>query len=88
MPNVESIIFPETLVKVNRIAINSNMKSLTKIYFMGTPTTINSEMFETRVSQQITDIYCPWSEGEVANAPWGATNATIHYDWVEEGGIT
>ena len=28
----------------------------------------------------ITDIYVPWSEGEVANAPWGAYNATIHYN--------
>lgn len=28
------------------------------------------------------DIYVPWSEGEVANAPWGATNATIHYNTV------
>lgn len=26
------------------------------------------------------DIYVPWSEGEVVNAPWGATNATIHYN--------
>ena len=29
-----------------------------------------------------TDIYVPWSQGEVANAPWGATNATIHYNTV------
>lgn len=29
-------------------------------------------------------IYCPWAEGAVENAPWGATNATIHYNWVEE----
>ena len=28
----------------------------------------------------IKDIYVPWSEGEVANAPWGATNATVHYN--------
>ena len=26
------------------------------------------------------DIYVPWSEGQVLNAPWGATNATIHYN--------
>ena len=25
------------------------------------------------------DIYVPWNEGDVANAPWGATNATVHY---------
>ncbi len=28
------------------------------------------------------DIYVPWAEGEVDNAPWGATNATIHYGTV------
>jgi len=29
---------------------------------------------------QTFDIYVPWSEGEVAGSPWGATNATIHYN--------
>lgn len=28
----------------------------------------------------IKDIYVPWAEGEVANSPWGASNATIHYN--------
>lgn len=28
----------------------------------------------------LTDIYVCWSEGEIKNAPWGASNATIHYD--------
>lgn len=28
----------------------------------------------------LTDIYVPWAEGDVANAPWGAENATIHYN--------
>lgn len=26
-------------------------------------------------------INVPWAEGEVANAPWGATNATINYNY-------
>ena len=30
----------------------------------------------------ITDIYVPWAEGAVDKAPWGATNATIHYNTV------
>ena len=29
---------------------------------------------------EITDIYVQWSKGKVSGAPWGATNATIHYD--------
>ena len=51
------------------------------VYFTGTPmynTTLNALTFDTTV----TDIYVPWSEGEVRNAPWGATNATIHYNTV------
>lgn len=28
----------------------------------------------------IIDIYCGFAEGAIANAPWGATNATIHYN--------
>ena len=27
----------------------------------------------------LTDIYCLFEEGVVANAPWGAVNATVHY---------
>lgn len=29
----------------------------------------------------LTAINVPWSEGEVANAPWGAVNATINYNY-------
>ena len=28
----------------------------------------------------VKDIYVPWSEGEVADAPWGADDAMIHYN--------
>ncbi len=28
----------------------------------------------------ITDIYVPWAEGQIADAPWGADNATVHYN--------
>lgn len=30
---------------------------------------------------KLLDIYVPWANGEVGYAPWGATNATIHYNW-------
>lgn len=32
----------------------------------------------------LTTINVPWAEGEVANAPWGATNATINYNYTGE----
>lgn len=51
----------------------------TEITFEGTPTTIGSEAFKS--CTKLTTINVPWAEGEVANAPWGATNATINYNY-------
>ena len=45
------------------------------------PTVSNNAFIQCN---KLTDIYCPWAEGEVANAPWGATNATIHYNYTGE----
>ena len=52
---------------------------LTSITFEGTPTSISSKVFSKCTN--LTTINVPWSEGEVANAPWGATNATINYNY-------
>lgn len=52
--------------------------NLTTVTFKGTPNDIGSGCFS--FSNSLTDIYVPWSEGAVANAPWGADNATIHYN--------
>lgn len=53
----------------------------TKIIFHSTPT-IDSNSFWG--CSNLREIYVPWSEGEVANAPWGATNATITYNYTGE----
>lgn len=53
---------------------------ITNITFKGTPTSINSGAFHDCTN--LTTINVPWAEGEVANAPWGATNATINYNYV------
>ena len=49
------------------------------ITFKGTPTSISSDAFFE--CTRLTAINVPWSEGEVAGAPWGATNATINYNY-------
>ena len=54
----------------------SNLASLT---FEGKPTSISNSAF--RGCTNLTTINVPWAEGEVANAPWGATNATINYNY-------
>ncbi len=50
---------------------------ITSITFKGTPTSIATCFYR---ATNITDIYVPWAEGAVSGAPWGATNATMHYD--------
>ncbi len=54
------------------------------IYFKGTPTSIDANAFVDLAL--LMDIYVPWAENEVANAPWGATSATIHYNSTESKG--
>ena len=54
---------------------------LTSITFTGKPTTISSSAFAGCTN--LTTINVPWAEGEVANAPWGATIATINYNYTE-----
>lgn len=58
----------------------TNLKTIT---FEGTPTgTISSSAFKSCTN--LTTINVPWAEGAVANAPWGATNATINYNYTGE----
>lgn len=52
---------------------------LTKLTFEGTPTSIGSTAFWNCSNLKIINV--PWAEGEVANAPWGATKATINYNY-------
>lgn len=54
--------------------------NLSSITFKGTPTSIASSVFNS--CNNLTTINVPWAEGAVANAPWGATKATINYNYV------
>ena len=71
---------PESLTSIGWGAF-SGCTSLTSITFKGTPTTIAANAFN--ICTNLTDIKVPWAEGTVANAPWGATNATITYNYTE-----
>ena len=76
-----AIHLPETLTKLVDRGFTDCLQ-LKTVYFHGVPTSIGSAAFNEWPSPHITDIYVPWSQGEVANAPWGATSATIHYNTV------
>lgn len=82
--NCPEISITEIPSGVTSIAANAfiDCVGLTSIRFLGTPTSINATAF--RNCTNIKEIKVPWSEGAVANAPWGAINATITYDYTGE----
>lgn len=67
---------PATVTTLGRGCLANN---ITELYFDGIPTTINLYAFENL--SLLRDIYVPWAPGAVANAPWSARNATIHYNY-------
>lgn len=74
------IIFNASLANIAGSAFGRT--GLTSVTFQ-TPTngsypTIANNAFEQCIF--LKDIYVPWAEGEVANVPFGAVNATIHYN--------
>ena len=59
--------------------------SLTSLTFLGTPTSISASAFKD--CTKLAEIKVPWASTDTinANAPWGATNATITYNYTGEG---
>ena len=65
-------------LRVIRGGAFSSCIALTEVVLPATITNIDTNAFNGCTN--LLDIYVPWAEGAVANAPWGATNATIHYN--------
>lgn len=78
--NLALTSLPEGLMSIDDYTFY-NCTSLTSITFKGTPTTISSLAFDGCTN--LTDIKVPWAESAVSGAPWGATNATITYNYTE-----
>lgn len=72
------VSLPSGLTTIGDNAFN-NCTGLTSITFEGTPTSISSSAFTDCTN--LTSIKVPWAEGAIAGAPWGATNATITYNY-------
>jgi hypothetical protein len=53
--------------------------SLETVTFKGKPNYMSTAIFVG--CPVLTTINVPWSEAEIANAPWGAENATINYNY-------
>lgn len=67
---------PSGITTIGEYAFNG-CSSLASLTFEGTPESIGGTAFND--CNNLTTINVPWAEGAVANAPWGATNATINY---------
>ena len=75
---LESVTLPKSLKTLSGLAFMSNA-GLKTITFEGVPESISTSAFYA--SGTIKTINVPWSEGEVAGAPWGATSAQINYNY-------
>ena len=81
----KEIVIPPSVETIESGVFGGAGVSTTTITFQGTPININATAFLTGNSvgtmKNLVTINVPWSEGEVANAPWGAVNATINYNY-------
>lgn len=74
---LSSVNIPKVTLIQNQVFYGCT--SLTSITFESTPTSIDSTAFSGCTNLKTINV--PWAEGAVANAPWGATNATINYNY-------
>lgn len=75
------ISFPTSMKFIGDRAFQ-NCSEIKTVTFKTKPGTIGSIAFIS--CGNLKTINVPWAEGEVANAPWGATNATINYNYTGE----
>lgn len=77
---LRSVIIPSSVTNVEYYVFYS-CPQLASVTFRGKPNIIYNNAFYS--CNNLKSIKVPWSEGEVANAPWGATRATITYNYTE-----
>ena len=77
--NITEVNIPKE-IKWIETAVFQNCINLKKATFYGTPSSIYSTTFNGCTN--LIEINVPWAEGAVDGAPWGATNATINYNYV------
>lgn len=71
-------VLPAGLKTISNTAFYS-CSGLKNITFKGTPDYISNRAFSG--CNNLKTINVPWAEGAVASAPWGATKATINYNY-------
>ncbi len=76
--NLALTSLPASVTSIGNYAFQS-CYALTEITFNGKPDSIGTNVF--LYCSELYTINVPWAEGEVANAPWGASYATINYNY-------
>ena len=83
-PNITISHLPSSMITMYAGAFK-NCTGLTTMTFGSKVVSINNilpgDIFEGCTN--LTTINVPWAEGAIANAPWGATNATINYNYTK-----
>ena len=77
---LKEIQIPQSVEAIRLDCFSSS--GLMSVTFKGTPSLLDKNAFGG--CHNLTTINVPWSENEVENAPWGATNATINYNYTGE----
>ena len=72
------VSLPSSLTSIGNTAFY-NCLGLNSLTFEGKPESISKSAFKECTN--LTTINAPWAPGAVANAPWGAINATINYNY-------
>ena len=76
---LKSVVLPSTLEDIGFLSF-ADCSDLESFTFKAKPKTIvYNTIFDS--CPKLTTINVPWSKGEVEGAPWGATNATVNYNW-------
>lgn len=79
--SIEITEIPASLTSLNQYVF-AECRGIKELTFKGTAKrSINASAFYG--CDNLETINVPWAEGEVADAPWGATNATINYNYTE-----
>lgn len=82
---IQYLLIPSTIVRIDSQAFQQNI-ALKEVILLGKPSNYFSNLAFTNCTNLL-DIYVNWNYGEVGYAPWGATNAAIHYaneGWMDE----
>lgn len=79
-PKLQLTSLPSGITSIGDFAF-LNCTGLETVKFTSTVSSIPNGVFSG--CPKLSTIYVPWSQGQVANAPWGASNATIIYDYTD-----